>query len=243
MDPDTSSPHTTNGDAVDAVGAAAKQRRREAAERREARQSARRDLLYALPATMRGVGDVEAASRCGCTCHPAPADPETHPGQVCSCQLSPDERRARAEGALAELAQLGQQMAASEQERRGAFDALAAELGVTLEIAGGEAPLQIVGEVGGVRFYLRARHGSYRVTVPGPSAAPGADPTDYAVAVVTVAEGGDDVLYDVEDRAAALRVAVAAVRRYLAARSCDHAGALRCCPRCGTEVVPAHLWT
>ncbi|MGH3752049.1 MAG: hypothetical protein ACRDRP_05015 [Pseudonocardiaceae bacterium] len=82
------------------------------------------------------------------------------------------------------------------------------------------------GTVDGRGFYLRERHGYYRVTI-APDDDPAADPWELPAerATLDIADGEDDDLtgpdggYDV---AHALGVAVHAVRTFLARRECEH---------------------
>jgi hypothetical protein len=127
----------------------------------------------------------------------------------------------------------------------------AAELGVTLETPTPSVSGGIVGEVDGVRFRLSAA-AAHQVTVLvrvksadqreaaagealGAQAGCPADGGDAEVALTVALAGSGDPAHQ-------LREAVAAVRRHRAQQGCAHEGALRCCPRCGLELVSAEQW-
>lgn len=105
----------------------------------------------------------------------------------------------------------------------------------------------IVGNCDGRGFYLRERHGTYRVTISAdedPSADPwSADPTATSI---DIAEGGEHEFWiDGEfSEVAALRIAVAAVRTALARNTCSHRtmGAEPYCPGCGVRLSEAGQW-
>ncbi|MBX3314372.1 MAG: hypothetical protein KF906_08640 [Actinobacteria bacterium] len=109
------------------------------------------------------------------------------------------------------------------------------------------APFVIVGECDGRGFYLRERHGHYRVTISGdddPSSDPWvADPTETSI---DVASGDERELTGTSrpSDAVALRVAVNAVRTALARNDCAHPGAAdeAHCPSCGVRLSEADAW-
>lgn len=128
---------------------------------------------------------------------------------------------------------------------------LAAEadvLRVSARIEVWAAPFVIVGSCDGRGFYLRERHGSYRVTIAGnddPSSDPWkAEPTETSI---DVAAGDEAELRDnhgVESAAVSLRVAVAAVRTTVARDTCPHAIVTNgpYCPTCGVLLADAGHW-
>jgi len=127
----------------------------------------------------------------------------------------------------------------------------AEELGVTAQWRVAAAPFVITGNVDGRGFYLRERHGYYRVTI-APDDDPTADPWELPIerATLDIADGEDDDLtgpdggYDV---AHALTVAVHAVRTFLARRGCEHQQPTDprqlFCSWCGVRLTEADQWT
>lgn len=115
---------------------------------------------------------------------------------------------------------------------RDAVDAAAVELGVTLEMFGGLAPYQILGQVDGMRFYLRERHGEWDLTVPDENAGADGDPID-AHHTVVIARGGEQDLYDPDDATAPLRRCAHEVRLHLRRLVCQHPASGMFCPDCG----------
>ena len=125
------------------------------------------------------------------------------------------------------------------------------ELGVTAQWRGVAAPFVITGNADGRGFYLRERHGYYRVTI-APDDDPAADPWELPAerATLDIADGEDDDLtgpdggYDV---AHALIVAVHAVRTFLARRECEHQQPTDprqlFCAWCGVRLAEADKWT
>jgi hypothetical protein len=117
--------------------------------------------------------------------------------------------------------------------------AAAVELGVTLEMFGGVAPYQILGQVDGVRFYLRERHGEWELTVPDDTSGDDGDPVPTR-GTCTIAHGTEDDLYDPDDATAPLRRCVDEVRRHLRRRACPHRSAGAFCPECGQRTEPPY---
>ena len=195
------------------------------------------------------VRDPDAAADCGCSCHPKPADAELHDGGLsCGCQLTPEERARAWEEFAGQRDALGLdtgiRSGAAELSQR------AEELGVTAQWRLTAAPFVITGNVDGRGFYLRERHGFYRVTVaPDDDAA--ADPWELPPerATLDIAEGedgdltGSDGCYDL---AQALTVAVQAVRTFLARRECAHQlpedPSHLFCAWCGVRLTEANRW-
>lgn len=212
--------------------------RSRAREARAAERAARLSMYAAVSSealSAMGVSDTEAASECSCSCHPSPPRPERHEGEVCSCQLGDDERKARMRSWLDDLQRSSAGLSAVLQAEGAGLSAAAAELGVTLELAGGAAPYQLLGMVDGVRFYLRERHGWWSLQVPAPEAGDDGDPVGFDSAVLVLAEGSEDSLRRSSDPTWPLRMAVSEVRSYLVRRSCSHQDARAFCPDCGSS--------
>lgn len=169
--------------------------------------------------------DPDAAADCHCGCHPKPADAEQHDGgRSCGCQLTPEERHLAVKEFTAQLSSLGLDDGIRSGEAE--LAQRAAELGVSATWRLVAAPFVITGNVDGRGFYLRERHGSYRVTI-APDDDPGADPWELPAERLTldIAGGDDDDLTDPGggcDVAHALTVAVHAVRTYLTRQRCTH---------------------
>lgn len=214
---------------------------RDEADRRRARDVAARGQLLGLlgPDELARcrIADLEAAAACLCSCHPTPADTDMHNESVCSCQKTDAQRRADREEALRELQKNSAQLDLAVQAELGALRHVAADMGATIEQAGGAAPYQILGQVAGVRFYLRERHDEWSVQIPDEEAGDLGDPIGVKGGTYIIAEGCADELYDPSDPAKPLRVAVTAVLSHTARRSCPHKGARRFCPDCGTRTT------
>lgn len=133
------------------------------------------------------------------------------------------------------------------EAERALFAAEAAALGVEAEIRVSAAPSVVVGVCDGRGFYLRERHGSYRVTI-APDDDPGSDPwtADSTTPSIDIAAGDEDELRDESgfSWAVTLRVAVEAVRTALARNTCEHRriGSEPFCPRCGVRIDDADAW-
>lgn len=219
---------------------------REAA--REAARPARRTSILAGPV----LRDVEAAVECLCSCHPRPAEIDRHDGgQTCPCQETEDERAAHMT-AFRDLwnEEIEQEYLDEERyfdEQRELIAAEAEALGVEADIQVWGAPHVIVGVCDGRGFYLRERHGSYRVTI-APDDDPGsdpwfADPTELSIDIA----GGDEC--ELEDDGTfswliTLRVAVQAVRTAIARNTCEHRRieSEPFCPICGVCIDEAKAW-
>jgi hypothetical protein len=223
---------------------------RERAERdaaREAARPARRAVTLAGPV----LRDVDATVDCMCACHPRPGDVDLHDGgQSCQCQLTEAERAARTSAWLESWNELAEDFADEERfhrERRDGFAAEAAALGVEARIEVWAAPFVIVGVCDGRGFYLRERHGSYRVTI-APDEDPNSDPwvAEPTEPSIDVAGGDESELDDhcAFSPATALRVAVQALRTALARNACNHRriGSEPYCPSCGVRIDDADAW-
>ena len=190
--------------------------------------------------------DEQAAADCCCSCHPRQAQADLHAGGTsCPCQLTPEERKAAWVRFFASAADLG--LGRLEDEMREDLQRRAAELGVTAELTLVAAPLVVSGRVDGRGFYLRERHGDWRVTIAADDA-PGSDPwtTSPETTTLDIAEGTENELCDPDGRldlARTLDVAVDAVRTYLLRRGCPHEQAEtaehRFCRRCGVRLAEA----
>ncbi len=105
----------------------------------------------------------------------------------------------------------------------------------------------LAGTVDGRGFYLRERHGLWRVTI-APDEDPGIDPwtADPSVSTLDIADGDADrlLLDDGFSAIRALDVAVGAVRSFLRQRACGHGRALpgdRFWPACGAALVAPEM--
>ena len=183
----------------------------------------KREALQAGPL----LRDLEAAMACGCSCHPKPASPDSHDGGVtCHCQQTPAERKA-AFNKLFEFTGEDWEAERIWEERVTAELQLEAErLGVTAKVVIQAAPLVITGVCDGRAFYLRERHGSWRVTIATDDD-PLADPWESPLEETTIdIASGEDNDFNNEDgffsRAIALRVAVTSVRGALLRNYCQH---------------------
>jgi hypothetical protein len=184
---------------------------------------AKREALQAGPL----LRDLEAAVACGCSCHPRPALPDSHDGGVtCHCQQTPGERKA-AFNKLFEFT--GEEWEAEriwEERVTAEFQVEAERLGVTAKVVIQAAPLVITGTCDGRAFYLRERHGSWRVTIATDND-PLADPWESPLEETTIdIASGEDNDFNNEDGffslAIALRVAVTSVRGALLRNCCQH---------------------
>jgi hypothetical protein len=218
----------------------------------EERRAVERPLREAMVAALAEHGvvlrDPPAALECLCGCHPRPElGAHGGTGQAgCSCQQTPEERQAAQQlcASLAEARPHLEELRAGEQK---ALAARAAELGVQVRVAVDWAPFVLAGTVDGRGFYLRERHGLWRVTI-APDDDPGIDPwaSDPSVPILDVADGdADRLLVDGGFSVVrALDVAVGEVRSYLRQRECGHGRVQpgdRFCPACGAALVAAEL--
>lgn len=135
--------------------------------------------------------DPEAAADCHCGCHPKAADAELHDGgRSCGCQLTPEKRHLALKEFTEQLNDLDPDP--GRLVRRGGARSARRELGVSATWWLVAAPFVITGNVDGRGFYLRERHGSYRVTI-APDDDPGADPWELPAERLTLdIAGGDD---------------------------------------------------
>lgn len=221
---------------------------RAARRRFEAERAARIEASRALMSRLGDeLTDLPAAASCFCGCHPRPGSPESgHAQRDCVCQMS-DEQRA------AHRAELFDALASFETDwdddaEQAALAQAAGRLGVTATWRSHFAPMVITGVCDGRAYYLRARHGEYRVTVAslsGPLLGDGdlCDvPPDQPT--IDIAEGSDEFA---DEPTRALEAAVGAVRIYLHRVACPHEQAAtdehQWCSRCGILLAEQNLWS
>jgi hypothetical protein len=246
--PRISHPYTPSSDDIARTAKLRAELDRERAERdawSEANAGRRRTALLNGPQ----LTDVDAALECICSCHPRLEHPDTHNGGAsCPCQLSKTERAAQLESALTALSALQDDASAERRkQRRAETEQAATRLGCVVHRIGGAAPFTIYGSVAGYEFYLRERHGSWRLEVV-PSDLHGTDPfyADTARFTTTIiAEGDEDSLYGElpYGEAHALEVAVGAVVAYARTTACEHETRTSAehlfCRYCGTDLDEA----
>lgn len=209
-------------------------------ERWEAEKEKRVEVLGSGPQ----LRDVDAAADCHCGCHPTPADTHFHDGGVsCSCQLTQEERQVAFEELFASLK--GSMAQYSPQEHEQFLQELSELFDADIREAGGAAPYVVRGVVDGRFFYLRERHGIWRVEI-----APDDDPLldiwenslPPEVNRVVVAEGSASTLYRDDDKTHPVRVAVKAVKSFFLRRSCTHENIASFCPHCGIAADEIDQW-
>jgi hypothetical protein len=211
----------------------------------EALIPAKRSALQAGPV----LRDLEAAVGCGCSCHPKPASPDSHDGGVtCYCQQTKAERKAASEGLFEFMGEAWEAERIWEERVTAEFQAEAERLGVTAKVVVQAAPLVITGVCDGRAFYLRERHGSWRVTIATDDN-PLADPRESLSEEPTIdIASGEDHEFNNEEgfysSAIALRVAVTSVRAALLRNNCQHerpdVDAHLYCRWCGVALADAH---
>jgi hypothetical protein len=195
--------------------------------------------------------DLEAAVECVCSCHPRPASPELHDGGLtCPCQLTTAEREASWDELFETLDDGFEAEQEAEERAIAAFRAEVERLGVTADVVVPAAPLVISGVCDGRAFYLRERHGTWRVTIASdddPLADPWGSPIDDVT--IDIASGHERELDDdagFRSSAVTLRVAVSAVRSALRRDTCQHEtpdiDAHRYCRFCGVPLDDADRW-
>jgi hypothetical protein len=221
--------------------------RAEFAARRNALKPAKRAVL-AIGSPLR---DIEAAVDCGCSCHPSPGDPDSHDGGLCRCQQT-DAERGAARATLLSFFDGEDYEAERERDEHFAAElqAEAERLGVTATVKVPAAPFVITGVCDGRAFYLRERHGSWRVTIASDDH-PLDDPRESSrdQTTIDIASGEDDDFNDESghfSQAVALRVTVASVRDALLRNTCEHETPdnveHRFCRRCGVALVDTDRW-
>lgn len=227
-----------------AARAAAERQRDEIAAARAAEVPARRAAVLGGPQ----LRDVEAAVDCHCSCHPRPAQEGLHDGGVtCTCQLTPAERAVRWDALLERTPQESAEALRGRADREERFAAEAGRLGVTAHLEVSMCPFVIVGVCDGRGFYLRERHGTWRVTI-APDDDPSADPwaMEPDRPTIDIAEGDERDFYDAAGQysdVSALGVAVHAVREALERNSCTHPDRdATYCPDCGVPIEETDAW-
>lgn len=235
-------------DEVAASRARADELRRQRDEERQRTAPARRAAILSGPR----LRDVDAAIECLCSCHPRPCDEDTHDGGTsCPCQRTQAEAESARRDFLARWTGLAATLGnADDHHRRQRDDEIAAAataLGVEAGVAVAACPFVIVGTCDGRGFYLRERHGEYRVTI-APDDDPGSDPwtAEPTATSIDIAAGHEHELI-AEGRfsaVSALQVAVAAVRSALARQACGHTSheGGDYCPACGVPLADADQW-
>ncbi|MFF2082132.1 hypothetical protein ACFVVM_00045 [Nocardia sp. NPDC058176] len=186
---------------------------------------------------------------CRCGCHPRLAAMHGD-GLDCPCTWSEErrvaDRRTRwAEWHDSETAQELRRMYERDQQQIQAW--LGGQVGVTAEQTTTFAPEQWHGEVDGHSFYFRERHGLWRLELDlrpnGHSAqrvtgfSDSNEPTTEPIPLTEgdiIAEGVESDLGDgpVEH----LEFIVRTIRDHLWQHTCDHAGSLFYCPKCGKRI-------
>lgn len=208
---------------------------------RRAREQKReeRTLMYQnLPASYlrsRGLADIEAAAACPCHCHPDAGTLDMHQDSVCGCQQDEETRKASRKSLLQSLGSYTHEQQELSDAHRRKIEEAAENLRVSIEQEGGAAPYQILGSADGTRFYLRERHGEWRLTVPDEKAGPQGDPVGGPNGTYVIAEGHEDDLYSDDDPAKPLKTAVAHVRAHNMTLRCTHPDAKTYCPDCGKK--------
>ncbi len=196
--------------------------------------------------------DPQAALACHCGCHPKPASFTLHDGGVtCPCQQDPETRKRAFEELFRFTSELDDEQQSARAATAAAFAGAAEELGVEASVVVGGAPFVIIGVCDGRGFYLRERHGHWRVTIAADDE-PAADPWTLDVHEPTydIATGDEDDLSGPDGAFSpvhALRVAVDAVRTTLTRRACPHVAPVEpdhaYCARCGIRLADASRWT
>ncbi len=207
-----------------------------------------RPARLAVLSTGPALRDIDKAADCPCSCHPSPASRSLHEGGVrCPCQLTEAERAEFWDHWL-EATDEDAEASRKEDEARAELAEAAAELDVEAEVRCWAFPFVVAGVCDGRSFYLRERHGHWRVEV---AADPGcADLWGTSGALgIKIAAGSATDLCDTDgdtSPAVALRLAVRAVRLSVLRDSCYHEQpsdeSHRFCRRCGTPLEEAELW-
>lgn len=204
----------------------------------------RRVMLEALGVELR---DLDAAAECECSCHPRPGTPDVHGDQMCSCQLSTDERREQWAQAQPALSELGEHLRAAAERHAAEIQAAADRLGVDAYQASEFAPWVIAGSIDGRAFYMRERSDMYSIVIADDdhpaehpwTAAPG---EDHALVIKT---GTSDDIYigNPPDHGKALQYIVTVVRDHLRRAACAHVhrDSDRFCPACGERLPNARV--
>ena len=209
---------------------------------------AARPARLAVLATGPALRDINKAADCRCSCHPSPASQSLHEGGAkCPCQVTKAERAELWDRLLEPLDEAAE-ASKKDDDARAQLSEAAAELNVDAEVRCWAFPFVVTGTCDGRSFYLRERHGHWRVEV---AADPGcADLWGTSGSLgIEIAAGNAADLCDADAKTSpvvALRLAVRAVRLSTLRDSCSHEQpsdeSHRFCGRCGTPLDEAELW-
>lgn len=210
--------------------------------------AAARPARLAVLATGPPLRDIDKAADCGCSCHPSPASLSLHEGGVeCPCQLTAAERAELWDRLFRDVGEATEASKEADRERAEVAE-VAAELNVDAEVRCSACPFVVAGTCDGRSFFLRERHGHWRVEVAADPDCTDLWSTRDALGI-RVAAGGKADLCDADGRfspGVALRLAVDAVRLSALRDVCSHeqppGESYRFCRRCGTPLDQAHQW-
>lgn len=191
------------------------------------------------------LNNLETALDCICGCHPkAPTFSLHDGGRTCSCQLTPEQLKKQRHSALKNLSRISQKIQPVYNANHEEFNKRVEELNIQAKIEVSGAPFVIVGNVDGRGFYLRERHGEYRVTI-APNSDPSSNPWDSQGEVIDIVSGSESEFSTDKNKLfsiKALEISVSSVRAYLRQIQCQHDSVnTRYCPNCGKELIPAYL--
>lgn len=191
--------------------------------------------------------NMDAAVDCFCSCHPRPEGTLHEGGVTCGCQRTPEQRSASIKEFLKDLAEFTED--SSSHDFCAEIESRAKAEGAHMEVVIIAAPFVVTGTVDGRAFYLRERHGSYRICM--------ADDTQETdlwgnqdATTVLVAEGDEAELRGEDGQSSADKIValiVNSVRIGLRRLECPHTSTTvdsDFCPRCGTQlcaIIPATL--
>ena len=209
---------------------------------------AARPARLAVLATGPALRAIEKAADCSCSCHPAPASRSLHEGGAqCPCQLTAAERAERWDRLFKDIDEVAEASKEDDNARAELAEA-AAELDVDAEVRCSACPFVVAGTCDGRSFYLRERHGSWRVEVAADPGCADLWATPGALGI-EIAAGDATDLCDADGRPSpvvALHLAVHAVRLSALKYMCSHEQpseeSHRFCRRCGTPLSEAELW-
>ena len=210
--------------------------------------AAARPARLAVLATGPPLRDIDKAADCRCSCHPSPASRSLHEGGAdCPCQLSAAERAERWDRLFEHLGETTEAVEEADRERA-ELTAAAAELDVDAELRCSAFPFVVAGACDGRSFYLRERHGRWRVEVAADPDCADLWGTTGALGIEIAAGGAADLCDADGERSPveALRLAVHAVRLSALRDICSHEQpsdeSHRFCRCCGTPLDEAEQW-
>ena len=192
--------------------------------------------------------DIDRAADCPCSCHPSPASSTLHEGGVeCPCQLTEAERAERWDRLFADIREAAK-VSKEEDDARAELAQAAAEFNVDAEVRSSAFPFVVAGTCDGRSFFLRERHGQWRIEVAADPDC--ADLWGISEALgIEVAVGDAADLCDADGTSSpvvALRLAVRAVRLSALRANCSHEQPSEAshsfCRRCGTPLDDAKRW-